>query len=161
MAVVDRQRIALAAGEKLTTLAIAINPETAALILRIERPTSAQARDWPDSCRIRASIIVVADGDEYRCSVEDVGGIKSMPARGEMPAHEVAAFFLSYELPSGFFGRKSGFPERLGVGKGTFTVQVEIGCLSGVIDTAMELISIIAQRERVAYDKFQNSLRGQ
>lgn len=153
--IIARRALRLSKGEKLATPPVPLDPETATLLLAIERPTSTQDRDWPEDCTISGKIVVTADGERHEGPFWDFGGAQVMAARNGRPGREKNVTAIAFTPTTGFFGRKSGYPERLGVGKQTYTAHVEIECLSGSLNTFMEVQSRIQQRPRIEFDEFQ------
>jgi len=154
MAELLRQRVNLGpSGRLLQTTPITLDPQTAVLTLRLDFPTTARSVIWDSNARVRLALIAVVDGEQYRVDdIDEAGGtiriVEGHGVRADIERDEIA---MGYLLPWGFFGRRTGFPTRLGEGKNTFTVLVEIECLRGSIDTTMRLESTIEAAPAVTF----------
>jgi hypothetical protein len=127
---VARQPLQLAAdGSLLSPRVTLVEPKTDRITLKIGRETTGGTNVFPATSQLTITIIIRVDGVEYRCVGKTTGGIRV----GE--AGEIAEYQLSYGLPVGFFGDRSGPQRRLGEGSTTFDAQLRIDLVGSAIDT--------------------------
>mgnify|MGYP001566525108 CR=1 FL=1 len=137
----------LSAGTgSLRLAAVALDPLTEAITVRIARPTTLSPLAWLESGQMTVDLIVHVDETEYRCSGTVSGGIRSTEeSRGG--ASEISEYVLTYYLPSGYFGVPSEGQKRLGqTRRSVYTCTVDCVLVRGTIAS---VITVEAE-ERVA-----------
>lgn len=124
-------------GGRIVLLPTDLVAQTSHVEVRIARPTSANPRAFGGVDRIKVSIVVEINGEEYRCDGGTTGGIRTSFAGGE-----IAQYVLKYGIPTGFFDVKQGFPVRLGERARTaYRARVEISSRDGAIDSDIEVVA--------------------
>lgn len=130
--IVPRGRLVIARNQQLQTARFSIGADTESITLKIARPTTASPVVWGLGSRITSSIRIRANQHDFhltgRCTGKD---IRVDPIAGG----EKQFYSLTYGLPYGFFGDRSGFARRLGEGKGTFDVLLELLLEGDAVDT--------------------------
>lgn len=154
MPILDRQTLALAGRARIRSRQAPIHAQTEWVRLTIARPTDANPVDYPADCELRISLCVQAGTEVYRTTDTDRGGIKTVSRRFRLD-YQQATTELGYHLPTGFFGRRSGFPSRLGEGRAAFVAWVEIECVRGSCNTTWTLDSNVRAAPK---DKFHSSI---
>lgn len=73
---------------------------TSRLEVRIRRPTTAVPVNWPNTAKIRVSLVILVDGVQYTCTGTVSGGVRVTPVG------EASEYVLIYSPPV-FFGEKA------------------------------------------------------
>lgn len=134
------------AGGRTKTSDISVDPQTATLTVRLQRPTTAAPLDWPTTARIKVRLVLVVDGVEYAAVSHAVGGVRQ-DKRGE----EATEYTLSYTPPWGFFGERTPQSRTRRIGE-TATQSVRAFCeLEGNAETLLTLESAIAPAPDVSF----------
>lgn len=129
---------------------VVLPAQAAAVTLLLTFSTSAAPIAWDADSALRAALIVTIDGEARRLSSDsDIhGGTRKHPLSGE----EYSTYRLSWKLPCGWFGERSGFPKRLGeTAKSTYTVHAELGWVRGSIETEVALLVEEAEAPRIPF----------
>lgn len=141
------QNIVLSAAQRKLVLPLpALDPQTAAIELRLPRDMTGRTVDWDAASRLAVRIILMVNGEEYVAAGSAAGGIRFQQAMGV----EHAEYVLRYSLPCGFFGARSGMPKRLGE-RGIVVGHVEIERVSGRAETAIQVESLIAPAPQIVF----------
>lgn len=153
----DQQPIAVSsAARRVSTVPVAIDPQTESITVWFTRPTTIAPGNWPASATIRASIVLTTDGREHRCRAEYAGGIIVDPS-----GRERAKSTLAYFPTVGFFDGLT--QKRLGETVGAYTAHLEVELLTGAVETVVSVTTTTApaptdlRHSSVAY---QNSTVG-
>lgn len=73
---------------------VSLDVLTSNLTVKLQRPTSTNGLDWPANATIRVSLVILVDGQEYRCTGQTSGGIRTGP-----DGNELSEYVLSYSPP--------------------------------------------------------------
>lgn len=90
-----------AANPILQSPTVDLDPLTASITVRLQRPTTAQPLSWNTASRLRVTIVCIVDGTEYRCVGHVSGGIRTGPG-----GTEVSEYAITYNTPV-MFGKAS------------------------------------------------------
>jgi hypothetical protein len=112
--------VALTGQDRYRSAAFDLAAQTSVVIFEADRT-------WPAQTTLRATIVVQAGGEEFYAISESTGGDRFTRQTGALET----VWRLSYILPNGFFGARSGFPKRLGEEKGALRAWVELEIVRG------------------------------
>lgn len=134
------------ASPRLSTLPVALDPQTATVEIRLRRPTLLAPLAWAANARIQVALRVDADAARHTCAGPVSGGITTRA--GVVYQH----FVRRCTLPWGFFGARSGSPRRLGEGATTYRGWVELTLLRGTrVETEIEVVTTIVPAPALAF----------
>jgi len=153
MILANKQRVVLtnmASQYRVGPVSLASLTET--ILVRIRRPMSFEPLPWDATSTMRITISVNADGQTYQRTGQTTGGI----INGHNAEQPFSTF--RYTVPYGFFGLRTGMPQRLGERSVSYMGQVDFTWLSGNIDTEATILTsespapAIPFRSSVAFD---------
>lgn len=132
----EKLSLVLATSAVFALPVLAVDPQSDAVTVRIKRTTTAQPVPWANTSQVRVTVIIAADGLEYRTVGLVTGGIRT-----NRTGAEIGFYTMKVKPPYGFFGAQTGMPKRLGETVSAFTARAQVECLSGSINTEIEVSS--------------------
>lgn len=127
--IVARQRLQLGRNGSTSTARFSLDPTTQSIALRIKRQTTGSLITFGDASRITTRIAVRVDAQDFVALGQCTGGVRAGRTA------ELDEYVIRYALPWGFFGDRSGGARRLGEGRATFDVLLEMLLQGDPIDT--------------------------